>query len=89
MEPETSYELLGSAEREIVSQLRGLVESNRKQLQRVLDILNEINTDNLEELMLDEKKRETLISLIGPLSNMQKTLSDMELGTLIISVVLK
>lgn len=80
---EDKYELLGSAEKHVISQLEKAISDCRENALGIVEALKMAKTDNINEVMLDPGARE---ALIGSLPMIQQLADSLSTGRLIVAL---
>jgi hypothetical protein len=83
-----SFDTLGPAERHIADQMRKAVNAIRREAERMIETIDQIDLDQLDVALLDHDKKKMVIDIIDPMQRLATNISQGGLVPLIAKVVI-
>ena len=82
------FEALGAAEKHVACQLRAAIQDAYTKARALADALEEIDTDYIEQILLDSDRKESAIALVDPLQTLGSNLGASSLMPLLVKIML-
>lgn len=83
------FELLGSAEKMVASNLADAIKTTREAVLKLAEELEEVDVDQIEAALLDTSRREAVIQTAGIFAKIPARIADVQLVTILTKAFLR